>query len=83
MQRHVPNQTFSGNRARTLAGEPVMLPERTRIDGALVRGAAIFGLGWGLSGICPPARVAPAVLAQTEAMARQIHWGITGQKPPG
>ena len=40
-------------RARTLAGEPVTLPDRTRIDGALVFGAAIFGLGWGLSGICP------------------------------
>ncbi|HWJ05586.1 MAG TPA: DUF6691 family protein [Steroidobacteraceae bacterium] len=40
-------------RARTLAGEPVTLPDRTRIDGALVLGAAIFGLGWGLSGICP------------------------------
>ena len=37
----------------TLAGEPVALPDRTRIDGALVLGAAIFGLGWGLSGICP------------------------------
>jgi uncharacterized membrane protein YedE/YeeE len=40
-------------RACTLAGEPVTLPDRTRIDGALVLGAAIFGLGWGLSGICP------------------------------
>jgi Predicted transporter component len=40
-------------RACTLAGEPVTLPDRTRIDGALVLGAAIFGLGWGMSGICP------------------------------
>lgn len=26
---------------------------RSEIDGRLVGGAAIFGLGWGLSGICP------------------------------
>lgn len=28
-------------------------PEYTRIDSRLVAGAAIFGLGWGMSGICP------------------------------
>lgn len=40
-------------RGRTLAGEPVTLPDRTRVDTPLVIGAAIFGVGWGLSGICP------------------------------
>jgi uncharacterized protein len=31
----------------------------TRIDGALLLGAALFGVGWGLSGYCPgPALVA-------------------------
>jgi uncharacterized membrane protein YedE/YeeE len=34
-------------------GEPIALPDRFRIDARLVSGAAIFGLGWGLSGICP------------------------------
>ena len=28
-------------------------PQYTRIDGRLVAGAAIFGIGWGMSGICP------------------------------
>lgn len=28
-------------------------PEYTRIDTPLVLGSAIFGLGWGMSGICP------------------------------
>ena len=34
-------------------GEPVTLPDRFCIDVPLVAGAAIFGLGWGLSGLCP------------------------------
>lgn len=29
------------------------LPEVTRVDAALVGGAAVFGIGWGLSGVCP------------------------------
>ncbi len=28
-------------------------PEFTRIDAPLVIGAALFGIGWGMSGICP------------------------------
>lgn len=29
------------------------LPELTRVDAALVGGSAVFGIGWGLSGVCP------------------------------
>ncbi|BAI73460.1 hypothetical protein AZL_028220 [Azospirillum sp. B510] len=34
-------------------GDPIALPDRRHIDGRLVGGAALFGLGWGLAGICP------------------------------
>ena len=38
---------------RTPRGLPVELPDRTLINTRLVLGSSIFGIGWGLSGICP------------------------------
>ena len=37
------------------------LPRATAIDGRLVAGAAIFGLGWGLVGFCPGPALASLV----------------------
>ena len=46
-------------RKRPLADTQFHLPTQSRIDGRLVWGSALFGVGWGLSGICPgPALVA-------------------------
>lgn len=51
----------AAGRRETLIGLPLRLPERTAIDGRLVLGAVLFGIGWGLSGICPgPALVSIA-----------------------
>jgi hypothetical protein len=44
---------FMRRRMRTLTGDSAQLPERLRIDRPLVIGSAIFGVGWGLSGLCP------------------------------
>lgn len=40
-------------RRRPLLGARFMLPTRADIDRSLVVGAALFGLGWGLVGLCP------------------------------
>lgn len=52
----LPAFAIARRRGVSALGEPIALPDRFRIDARLVSGAAIFGLGWGLSGICPARR---------------------------
>jgi uncharacterized membrane protein YedE/YeeE len=40
-------------RARAWLGDPMRLPTSTNVDRRLLAGSAIFGLGWGLAGVCP------------------------------
>lgn len=44
------------------------LPSATRIDARLLIGAALFGVGWGLSGFCPGAAIAAIGYGQAEAL---------------
>ncbi len=37
----------------TVFNEVIELPKNTRLDTKLVAGAFIFGIGWGIAGICP------------------------------
>ncbi|WP_168461672.1 DUF6691 family protein [Acinetobacter sp. A1] len=38
---------------KTLLNEPIELPKQTQIDSKLITGSFIFGVGWGIAGICP------------------------------
>lgn len=40
-------------RRQSLLGTPIDFPDRRRVDKPLLAGATMFGVGWGLSGICP------------------------------
>ena len=40
-------------RGRPIAGDNFQLATRTDIDGRVLVGPAIFGIGWGLGGFCP------------------------------
>lgn len=54
---------------RPVLAEARAVPTRTDIDKPLLLGAAIFGLGWGLAGICPgPALTMLAIKPATAAL---------------
>lgn len=40
-------------RKTSLLGAPMSLPTGTTIDRRLIFGSLLFGIGWGLAGICP------------------------------
>ena len=40
-------------RSRAINGDEIACPSNTKVDGLLISGAAIFGIGWGLAGFCP------------------------------
>jgi uncharacterized membrane protein YedE/YeeE len=55
-------------RTRTLLGAPVLLPAARRIDKRLILGSLVFGVGWGLAGICP----GPALVLAGTASAKGL-----------
>lgn len=73
-------------RIRARMGRPVFaerfsLPDRTDLDARLITGAILFGIGWGIAGLCPgpavaslalsPLSVLPFVLAMLAGMVVQ------------
>jgi uncharacterized membrane protein YedE/YeeE len=45
--------SFAARRSRTLLGDVLELPPIGKVDKSLVMGSFIFGVGWGLGGVCP------------------------------
>lgn len=50
---HATAFRFIKKRTSPLLEETFQLPSKKDIDGRLILGAAIFGIGWGWTGICP------------------------------
>ena len=44
---------LAGQRDLSLLGKPMRVPTVEHLDRRLVVGSALFGIGWGLAGICP------------------------------
>ena len=68
-----------GKMGHPLFAEKFALPDRSDLDARLILGSALFGVGWGLAGLCPgpaiaslalaPAAVLPFVVAMLAGMA--------------
>ncbi|SUD69191.1 membrane protein [Pseudomonas putida] len=52
---------------RSLLGAPMQLPVKRELDARLIGGSLVFGVGWGIAGICP----GPAV-----AISLTGHWQV-------
>lgn len=62
---------FIGHRIVTRRAQPVFaagfsLPTTSGIDSRLIVGSALFGVGWGLGGLCPGPAVASLLLVPSE-----------------
>jgi len=44
---------LAARRPLTLLGDPMRLPGKSGLDAPLIAGSLVFGIGWGLAGICP------------------------------
>lgn len=60
--------------AKPLLADKFFVPERTDIDRRLLTGSVLFGIGWGLAGLCPGpalaalASMSPSILIFVAAM---------------
>jgi uncharacterized membrane protein YedE/YeeE len=71
----VPGFMLAKRRARPILASECFWPTKTAIDRSLVVGSTLFGVGWGLVGLCPGpaleslATLSPGVLVFVIAMA--------------
>ncbi|TXH04557.1 MAG: YeeE/YedE family protein [Nevskiaceae bacterium] len=54
----LPAFAYARRHGHTLGGAVLTLPDRKTLTPQLLIGSALFGIGWGLSGVCP----GPAIL---------------------
>lgn len=59
--------TWAKRQRYSLLGAPMQLPQKRLLDRRLIIGSLLFGVGWGIAGICP----GPAV-----ALLLAGHWQV-------
>ena len=59
---------LAGRRLRPLFDEVFHAPTATQIDGRLIGGSLLFGLGWGIGGYCPGPAIVGAFALDDRAL---------------
>ena len=83
----VPGFRLANGRSRPLLADQSFWPSKSQIDRPLIMGAALFGIGWGLVGLCPGpaleslATLSPGILVFVAAMAGGMTLHDFWQKP--
>lgn len=54
--------------ARPIFADKFSLPNRRDLDGRLIGGSALFGIGWGVGGICPGPAIANFALVPAQTL---------------
>ena len=54
--------------AKPLFGDQFSLPDRSDLDPGLIAGSALFGIGWGIAGLCPGPAIASLVLSPVSVL---------------
>ena len=53
---------------RPVFGEKFSLPDRKDLDSRLIAGSILFGIGWGIAGLCPGPAIASLALSPAAAL---------------
>ncbi len=64
----VPSFHFILKQKQPLFKKQFFLPTRNDLDGKLITGAALFGVGWGIGGYCPGPALAALVSLNTNVI---------------
>ena len=63
-------------RERPVLADTFSLPTGTRLDAGLLGGSALFGVGWGLTGVCPGGLIPVLAIGRIEPLVFLA--GLTG-----
>ncbi|PLR59898.1 hypothetical protein QCBJ_28975 [Pseudomonas sp. QC2] len=67
---------FARLRRTSLLGAPMQMPTHRTIDRRLVLGSVVFGVGWGIAGLCPGPAVALLLTGQWQVGVFVLAMGV-------
>jgi len=79
---YLPTYRIIKRRDRPIARQEFDIPTQSKITWQLIAGAIIFGIGWGITGMCPGAAIAalPALSPNALTVTLGMSLGIIGMR---